>query len=70
MPGSRIEIPFSVPTSAQSSINAEITMVVSHDQLEDVIFGRDWFNLCSQADYSAVINLSNSEQSIYFPGSP
>jgi hypothetical protein len=65
-----VKLFFSVPTSAQSSITAEITMVVSRDQYEDVIFGCNWFNVCSLANNSAVTHLSNSEQKIYFPGSP
>ena len=48
-PGSCIKLSFSVPTSTQSSITAEVTMMVSRDQHKDVIFGRDW-----QANYSAV----------------
>lgn len=59
----------SVPT-AQSSITVEITMVVFRDQHEDVIFSRDWFNVCSQANYSAAIRLLNSKQSIYLSCSP
>jgi hypothetical protein len=46
-------VTFTIVTSA-GTFTSTMAMHVSNDQVEDVIFGRDWFNYCSADPYATM----------------
>jgi hypothetical protein len=43
-----------MPVTSTGSLTSTMTMHVSEDQIEDIIFGRDWFNYCSAEPFATM----------------
>jgi hypothetical protein len=58
-----------MPVTSTGSLTSTMTMHVSEDQIEDIIFGRDWFNYCS-AEPFATMDLIEPGMCLCFGASP